>query len=78
MIRLEKIQPEVAAGAGRRNESCRHKWLLLGALNGHILLFTLQILTAGYFGGKASCGQQNITCFFQANVLTRLTRNTVQ
>ena len=22
-------------GVGRRNESCRHKWLLLGALHGH-------------------------------------------
>ena len=31
------------AGVGRRNESCRHKWLLLGALNGHFEIFTLQI-----------------------------------
>ena len=23
---------------GRRNESCRHKWLLLGGLNGHFLI----------------------------------------
>ena len=32
-----------SSGVGRRNESCRHKWLLLGALNGHFLIFTLQI-----------------------------------
>ena len=31
------------SGVGRRNESCRHKYLLLGALNGHFLIFTLQI-----------------------------------
>ena len=31
------------ASKSRRNESCRHKWLLLGALNGHFVIFTLQI-----------------------------------
>ena len=31
------------AGVGRRTESCRHNCLLLGALNGHFLIFTLQI-----------------------------------
>ena len=30
-------------GVGRRIESCRHNCLLLGALNGHFLIFTLQI-----------------------------------
>ena len=69
MIRLEKIHPEVAAGVGRRNEFCRYKWLLLGALKGHILIFTIHILIAGYFGGKASCGQQNITCFFSSKCI---------
>ena len=31
------------AGVGRRNESRRHKWLLLGARNGHFVISTLQI-----------------------------------
>ena len=30
-------------GVGRRNESCRHKWLFLSVLNGHFWIFTLQI-----------------------------------
>ena len=29
-----KIYPSIP-GVGRRNESCRHKWILLGSLNGH-------------------------------------------
>ena len=33
----------LTSGVGRRNGSCRHKWLLLGALNGRFLIFTLQI-----------------------------------
>ena len=36
-------QTHVITGVGRRNESCRHKWLLLDALNGHSQIFTLQI-----------------------------------
>ena len=41
---LEKklISPK-NAGVGRRNESCRHRWLFLGALNSHFLIFTLRI-----------------------------------
>ena len=46
-------------GVGRRNESCRHKWLLLGALNGHFLLFTL---VYRYFASVATCGDVATTC----------------
>ena len=28
----------VSQGVGRRNESCRHEWLFLGALNGHFFI----------------------------------------
>ena len=31
------------SGVGRRKKSSRHKWLLLSALNGHFVIFTLQI-----------------------------------
>ena len=40
-------------GVGRRNESCRHKCLLLGALNGYYYR---------YFASVATCGDVATTC----------------
>ena len=57
--RSQKVlgQLQSYSGVGRRNESCRHKWLFLGALNGHFLIFTLQI-----FASVATCGDVATTC----------------
>ena len=47
-------------GVGRRNEACRHKWLFLGALNGHFIIFTLQIFC--FCRHMWRCGDHLPTC----------------
>ena len=53
-VGLKIIPLKLSSGVGRRNDSCPHKWLLLGALNGHFLTFTLQIFC--FFRHMWRCG----------------------
>ena len=60
------------SGVDRRNKSCRHKWLFLGALNGHflapLLIFIKKVGLLQYWSSASSaltftCGHDNLKKF---------------
>ena len=72
----------LVAGVDRQIESCRHKWLLLGPLHGHLVIFTLQIFCfcrhmwrcADHLPTSAAC-QHGQTTRFQISTMTSWARN---